>query len=224
MDGEKTAAGVSPGGAELAHVVSAPGAATEEELRAEVTGMLHAWRAGDTAVMDRLMPLVYGELRRLAGHYMRAERGGHTLQATALIHEAYLRLVEQRGLDWRSRAHFVAVAATMMRRVLLNHARAGSAGKRGAGESPVALDSVAQSLGWSPTELISLDDALRDLFRNSPRLGQIVELRLFGGFSVVESARYLEVSTATVKRDWRLAKAWLRRQLGHEPAPEASTP
>ncbi len=216
MDREETTSGISP-------VVVRPEPPPLGELRGEVTGMLRAWRAGDTAVMDRLMPVVYAELRRLAGFYMRAERGGHTLQPTALIHEAYLRLVEQRGLDWQSRAHFVAVAATMMRRVLLNHARAQQAEKRGSGEPLLPLDAVVETLGWQPAELITLDDAMADLTRTAPRLGQIVELRLFGGFSVVESARYLEVSTATVKRDWRLAKAWLRRQLSRESAIEEAT-
>lgn len=197
----------------------------------EFTDLLQAWRHGDQDAMDALMPLVYDELHRLARAYMRDERAGHTLQPTALLHEAWLRLTEQRELDWTSRAHFVALAATMMRRVLLNYARDRRAAKR---RREVRLQSSSQGAlrsspptpqgalrielceaiaGREPAEIVELDDALKRLARLEPRLGKVVELRVFGGFSVEEAARYLGLSTATLKRDWRLAKAWLRREM-----------
>lgn len=180
----------------------------------EVTQLLRVWRQGDDGAAERLMPLVYEELRRLARHRLRGERLEHTLEPTALVHEAYLRLVEQRRLDWRSRAHFVAVAATMMRRVLLNHARDRVAAKRGGGEIPVSLEVVGDIAGRRPEEILALNDALESLGQAEPRLARIVELRLFGGFSLRETARFLEISPATLKRDWQLVRAWLRRELG----------
>ena len=182
----------------------------------EVTRLLHAWRSGDAGAAERLLPLVYDELRRLARHHLRGERREHTLEPTALVHEAYLRLVEQRRLAWQSRDHFVAVAATMMRRVLLNHARERLAGKRGGGEMPVSLEVVGDLGGRRPAEIVALDDALRSLAQAEPRLAQVVELRLFGGLTIRETARYLEISPATLKRDWQLARAWLRRALRRE--------
>ena len=178
-----------------------------------VTSILEAWRTGDPEAGERLMPLVYTELRRLAGHYMGLERADHTLQPTALVHEAYLRLLAQRSLDWQSRAHFVAVAATMMRRVLLNHARALQAGKRGSGERAISFAEIGELGTRSPEEVLALEEALTALAELEPRLGRVVELRLFGGFTVAEAARYLGSSPATVKRDWRLARAWLQRRL-----------
>lgn len=180
----------------------------------EVTHLLRSWRQGDDGAVERLMPLVYEELRRLARHRLQGERRGHTLEPTALVHEAFLRLVEQRRLDWRSRAHFVAVAATMMRRVLLNHARDRVAAKRGGGEIPVSLEVVGDIAGRRPEEILALNDALEVLAQAEPRLARIVELRLFGGFTVRETARFLEISPATLKRDWQLVRAWLRRELG----------
>jgi len=177
------------------------------------TDLLQAWRHGDPHAMDAAMALVYDELHRLAYHHMRGERADHTLQPTALIHEAWLRLTEQRELDWHSRAHFVAMASTMMRRVLLNWARDGQAAKRRGG-TRVPLAQCEQMAGRRPQEIVELDAALERLAKVEPRLARVVELRLFGGFTVDEAARYLGLSTATLKRDWRLAKAWIRRELG----------
>lgn len=179
----------------------------------EFTDLLQAWRHGDQGAMDALMPLVYDELHRLARHHMQGERAGHTLQPTALLHEAWLRLTEQRELDWMSRAHFVAMASTMMRRVLLNHARDRRAAKRRRDE-PLPLELCEEIAGRRPEEILGLDEALKRLAGLEPRLGRVVELRVFGGFTVEEAARYLGLSTATLKRDWRLAKAWIQREMG----------
>jgi len=183
----------------------------------DITRLLQAWRRGDGDALDRLMPLVYDEMRRLAGHYMRDERPDHTLQPTALVHEAFLRIAEQQDLDWQGRAHFAAMLATMMRRVLLNHARDRAAGKRGDGIPDLRLDDIAGWWSREPEEALDLEMALRRLSENEPRLARITELRLFGGFDVEETARYLNLSTATVKRDWRLARAFLHRELRGDP-------
>lgn len=179
----------------------------------EFTDLLQAWRHGDQDAMEALMPLVYDELHRLARHHMRGERAGHTLQPTALLHEAWLRLTAQRELDWTSRAHFVALASTMMRRVLLNYARDRQAAKRRR-EEPLPIELCETIAGREPVEIVELDDAMKRLAGLEPRLAKVVELRVFGGFTVDEAARYLGLSAATLKRDWRLAKAWLRREMG----------
>jgi RNA polymerase sigma factor (TIGR02999 family) len=160
------------------------------------------------------MPLVYEELRRLAGHYMRRERPDHTLQTTALIHEAYLRLVEQRDTNWKNRAHFFAVAAQLMRRILVDHARACQTTKRGGEVEFLSLEehSIAFSEEKS-RELIALDEALTRLAELSPRQSQIIELRFFGGLTVEETAEALQIAPRTVKRDWRVARAWLHREV-----------
>jgi RNA polymerase sigma-70 factor, ECF subfamily len=179
-----------------------------------VTGLLHAWRAGDEAALERLTPLVYQELRRIARRSLRREREGHSLQATALVHEAYMRLVDARHVDWHDRVHFFSMAARLMRRVLVDHARARHRRKRGGGAAPLPLtDARVGSLGKGE-DLLALDDALRALATLDLRKSRVVELRFFGGLSVAETAAALSVSADTVMRDWKLARAWLRRELG----------
>ena len=180
----------------------------------DVTAMLDAWSRGDARVLDRLLPLVYAELRQIAARRLRRERAGHTLQPTALVHEAYLRLVEQRNVDWHDRAHFYGVAAQVMRRILVDHARRHAARKRGDGAHQVPLEEVVMVLAAPDTSVLALDQALTRLERVDPGLAQIVELRAFGGMTIDESAHVLKVSPSTAKREWRTAKAWLTRELG----------
>jgi len=178
-----------------------------------VTELLLRWRAGDQACLDRLVPLVEGELRRIAHRYMRMERPGHTLQTTALVNEAYLRLVDQAQVDWQNRAQFLGVAARLMRHILVDHARELRRGKRGGGAQVLPLE---EGLVFSPAKsaaLVALDDALDELAGFDPRKAQIVELRYFGGMSVGETAEALGVHPNTVIRDWGLARAWLKREL-----------
>ena len=168
---------------------------------------------GDRSAAKRLMPLVYDELRGLAQRYMQQERADHTLQATAIVHEAYLRLIDQSRVDWKGRAHFFAVAAEMIRRVLVDHARAHDAAKRGGGARKVSLtDSVGATEG-PDIDLLSLDAALDELGRLNERHRKVVELRFFGGLNIDETAQVLEVSPQTVRSDWRIARAWLRQRL-----------
>ena len=179
----------------------------------DVSALLQAWSAGDSAALDKLTPIVYRELRRLARRYMKGERGGHSLQTTALVNEAYLRLVEIRRMQWQDRAHFFAVSAQMMRRILVDAARARHAGKRGGGV--LRLD-VTESIDAAPPqdrELIALDDALEALAQFDPRKSQVVEMRFFGGLSVEETAAVLKISPQSVMRDWKLARAWLMREM-----------
>ncbi|MGB6676916.1 MAG: sigma-70 family RNA polymerase sigma factor [Terriglobales bacterium] len=178
----------------------------------EVSGLLRAWGDGDRAALDRLTPIVYEELRRLASHYMRGERPGHSLQATALVNEAYVRLVDYKGMQWQNRAHFFAVSAQLMRRILVDHARRHNL-KRGGGVQHVSLDETAIVGGDRAADLMALDDALDALGRFDSRKVQVVELRFFGGLSVEETAEVLKVSSVTVMRDWSTAKAWLYREL-----------
>jgi len=179
----------------------------------EVTQLLRAWSDGQQEALQRLMPLVYEELHRLARHYMSRERSGHILQTTALVNEAFLRLVDARHVNWQNRAHFFAISASLMRRILVDFARTYQSQKRGAGVRPVSLDE-----GLDVTEerldLASLDDALKTLAILDPRKSRVVELRFFGGLSMEEVAEVLQVSPETVKRDWKLAKAWLLREMG----------
>ena len=182
----------------------------------EVTQLLLRWSEGDKAALGKLMPLVYRELRRLAGHYMRRERPGHTLQASALVNEAYLRLVDYRRMQWQNRAHFFAVAAQAMRRVLVEHARSRQYAKRGGTAQRISLDDVAVLTDQQAAELVALDDALTSLEALDDRKARIVELRYIGGLSIEEAAETLGVSTATVERDWRSAKAWLYRAISQE--------
>jgi len=178
-----------------------------------VTGLLQAWGRGDVEARDALFPLVHRELRRQAAGYLRRERRDHTLQPTALVHEAYLRLVGQAHVPWQNRAQFYGLAAQMMRRILVDHARRHHAAKRPSAALQVALDDGMQRAEPQSCELLDLDRALTDLMAIDPRQGQIVEMRYFGGLSEQEVADVLAVSRQTVTRDWQLAKAWLRRRL-----------
>lgn len=175
----------------------------------EVTELLVRLTDGDGAVLDELLPLVYAELRRLASSYLRRERQGHTLEPTALVHEAYLRMIDQTQAHWQNRAHFFGVAAQMMRRILIDHARAHEADKRGGEFQKLSLDENIDVSGERAAELVALDDALNRLAEVDPQKSRIVELRFFGGLSVEETAEVLGVSVPTVKRHWRMAKAWL---------------
>ena len=177
----------------------------------DVSELLVAWTGGDNQALDRLTPIVYNELRRLARRQMERERAGHTLQTTALVHEAYTRLVDYKRMQWQSRAHFFAVAAQLMRRILIEHARRHNV-KRGAGFRHLSLDESVLADANDP-DLVALDDAMNALARLDRRKVQVVEMRYFGGLSVEETAEVLKVSTVTVKRDWRAAKLWLYREL-----------
>jgi len=174
--------------------------------------LLLKWRNGDSSALNKLMPVVYEELRRMAKRYMAAERPGHTLQTTALINEAYIRLIDHRDMSWQNRAHFFAVAAQAMRRVLVDHARTRKAAKRGGGAPKASLEEAA-TIPERPEELIALDRALSDLSVIDPRKSKVVELIFFGGLSVKETAAVLGVSPVTVMREWRAAKAWLLRAM-----------
>ena len=182
----------------------------------EVTQLLHAWRDGDESALDRLMPMVYDELRRMARRFMRNERKGHTLQTSALINEAYLRLVEREGIDWQNRAHFFGVAAQAMRRVLVDYARARNYQKRAGNAQQVSLDEAVNIAEERAAEIVALDDALESLARFDQRKCRVVELRYFGGLSVEETAEVLGVSVPTVMRDWSTAKVWLMREINQE--------
>ncbi|HEY0404844.1 MAG TPA: sigma-70 family RNA polymerase sigma factor [Pyrinomonadaceae bacterium] len=182
----------------------------------DVTQILQEVSDGDRDAPARLMPLVYHELRRLADHYLRQERPDHTLQPTALVHEAYLKLIDQRRVDWQNRAHFFGVAAQLMRRILVDHARRHRASKRGGFQQKLTLDEAADYSQPRDVDLIALDDALNALAQLDARQSRIVELRFFGGLTIEETAEALSVSTATVKVDWNMAKAWLRREIGRE--------
>ncbi len=183
------------------------------EAQPEVTELLIAWSNGDPTALDRLMPLAYDELHRLARRYMRREPADHTLQTSALVNEAYLRLIDQRRVQWQNRAHFFAISAQLMRRILVSMARARHAHKRGSDARPVSLDDALVISNERAAELVALDDALVELARLDPRRSQVVELRYFGGLSVKETAEVLKLSEETVMRDWNRAKAWLCVQL-----------
>lgn len=187
----------------------------EAAQSAELTRLLQAWRDGDPAALDRLAPLVYGELRRIAHGYMRREREGGTLQATALVNEAYLRLTGAAGVDWSDRAHFFAVAANMMRRILVDRARARVRAKRGGDASQINLDEIPDLSTTRGKELVAVDDALNELAKLDPRKARVVELRFFGGLSIEETSTVLSISPRSVMRDWRLARSWLMRELTH---------
>jgi len=180
---------------------------------ANVTGLLAAWRGGDAAALDRLASLIYAELHRIAHRYMRDERPNHPLQTTALVHEAYLRMVDVTRVDWQSRNHFFAVSAQMMRRILVEAARRRGADKRGGNASHVALDEAIVPARDRAADLVALDEALEELAALAPRKARVVELRYFAGLSVEETAQALGLSAETVMRDWRMAKLWLRREL-----------
>jgi len=179
----------------------------------EITQLLVNWGDGDQAARDKLMPLVYNELHRLAHHYMRRERPGHTMQTTALVNEAYLKLVDQRNVNWQNKAHFFAISAQLMRRILVDQARSHTYAKRGGGARQVSLDEVAHLSLVKATELVALDDALQGLAAIDPRQARVVELRFFGGLTIQETAEVLGLSSATIKSEWQTAKAWLYHQL-----------
>jgi RNA polymerase sigma-70 factor (ECF subfamily) len=183
----------------------------------EISRLLADWTNGDQAALDKLMPLVYDELRRIAHHYMSRERPDHTLQTTALVNEAYLRLVDQKHARWQNRAQFFGIAARLMRRILVDHARTHAQAKHGGGALKVSLDEVAILSPARAADVMALDDALKKLAENDPRKCQIVELRYFGGMTVEETAELLKISPITVKRDWLVAKAWLHREISNEP-------
>jgi RNA polymerase sigma factor (TIGR02999 family) len=179
-----------------------------------VTDLLQAWASGRQEALDQLVPLVYEELRRQARHYMRAQPAGHTLQTTGLVHEVYLRLVDQSAVEWKGRAHFFGVAAKAMRSILVDHARARSAAKRGGAARAITLDDAAEIAGTEASvDVLALHEALGRLADLDPRKSELVELRYFGGLGIDETAAVLGVSPATVKRQWTTARAWLRREL-----------
>ena len=179
----------------------------------DVTALLDEWNRGNENALGELLPLVYAELRRVAARQLRRERASHTLQPTALVHEAYLRLTDQRQVDWKHRAHFYGVAAQIMRRILVDHARRRAASKRGDGLPCVSIDDAAEVAAASEMPIAALDAALDRLEKMDTELARVVELRAFGGLSIEEAAHALNVSPSTVKRDWRTAKAWLNREI-----------
>ncbi|MFL6414065.1 MAG: sigma-70 family RNA polymerase sigma factor [Bryobacteraceae bacterium] len=179
----------------------------------DVTGLLIRWRSGDREALDALTPLVYDELRRLARSYLRRERPDHTLDGTALVHEAYMRLVDQRNVEWRNRNHFFALAAELIRRILVDHARARIAAKRGGANVKLSLDEALAPADEKDLNILALDDALVALAKADPQQSRIVELRYFAGLTIEETADVMEISPATVKRDWTTAKAFLKREM-----------
>lgn len=182
----------------------------------DLTGLLVEWRDGDKAALDRLMPLVYDELRRIAHRYVQRERAGHTLQTSALVNEAYLRLAGQQDVSWQNRAHFFAVTAQTMRHLLIDHARRRRYAKHGGELQQVPIDDASQMSMQRATELIALEEALDELATLDQRKSRVVELRYFGGLSLEETAEVMNVSLMTVRRDWRAAKAWLYRRIKNE--------
>jgi RNA polymerase sigma-70 factor (ECF subfamily) len=179
-----------------------------------ITELLVDWSKGDRKALDKLMPLVYSELRRQAANYLRRERPGHTLQPTALVNEAYLKLVDQRNAKWQNRAQFYGVAAQLMRRILVDHARAHQAEKRGGSDQQRLSITSAGALAKEPAfDLLALHEALKELTKIDPQQGRVVELKFFGGLSIEEIAEVLHIGHATVERDWKMARAWLRREL-----------
>ena len=199
------------------------GGSTGGTARGDVSALLRAWSDGDQHALAQLTPIVYGELRRLARYYMKGERAGHTLQTTALVNEAYMRLVDYKRMHWQNRAHFLAVSALAMRRILVDHARRHNA-KRGAQGVHVSLDAEAVMSTDRSHDFASLDDALNALAEWAPRKATVVELRFFGGLSVEETAEVLQVAPITVMREWKTAKAWLYRELAGETANGSRTP
>jgi RNA polymerase sigma-70 factor, ECF subfamily len=203
----------SPHGAEPFVVNSA--ANRDHAMQPEgITQLLIDWGKGDQAALEKLMPLVYSELRRLASNYLRRERAEHTLQPTALVNEAYLKLVDQRNAKWQNRAHFFGISAQLMRRILVDHARQHQAVKRGgSAQQRISITSAEKIAKQPEVDLLALNEALDELSKMDPQQGQIVELKFFGGLSIEEIAEVLGIGHATVERDWKMARAWLRRQL-----------
>ena len=179
----------------------------------DITHLLSDWSNGNQAALEQLLPLVYDELHRLAAKYMSRERAGHTLQTTALVNEAYLRLADQKSARWKDRAHFFAVASKVMRQILIDHARTHARAKRGGGGTRISLDEVAVISKERAADLLELDEALRKLAEMDQRKSEVVELRFFGGLTIEEAAEVLKVTPKTVTRDWSMARAWLFREL-----------
>jgi len=184
-----------------------------EPEKRDVTQLLARWTKGDRAALDSLVPVVYGELRRMAARYLSRERPQHTLQPTALVHEAFVKLVDQRDVRWQNRAHFFGVAAQLMRRILVDHARERAAQKRGGGLTPIALDDALGATASNQVDVIAVDDALQRLASIDPDQVRLVELRFFAGLTIEETAEVLGWSAGSVKREWTVAKAWLQREL-----------
>ena len=184
-----------------------------DEIRSEVSQLLQHWRSGDPKALDDLLPLVYKELRRLARSQLRRERSDHTLQSAALVNEAYLRLVGMKAPQWESRNHFFAIAATVMRQVLVDYARRRRAGKRGDGIFRVSVSEASEKSRQADVDVIALDEALQALTKIDPRQARVVELRFFGGLSLEEISNALQIGPATVQRDWTAARAWLHREM-----------
>ena len=181
---------------------------------AEVTKLLQEWSSGQEQALDRLVPQIHQELRKLAASYLRKERPDHTLQPTALVNEAFLKLIDQRAVRWQNRAHFFGIAAQAMRRILVDHARAHAAGKRGDGAQKIPLDDAATVGATVDVDLLALDEALTRLAAIDPQQSRVVELRFFGGLTMEETAEVMRISPATVGREWRMAKAWLFAEIG----------
>jgi len=179
----------------------------------DVTSLLVRWGKGDANAFDELAPIVYDELRKLARSHLRRERPGHTLQSTALVHEAYLRMIDQQNVSWQNRSHFYGIAAQMIRRILVDYARAKQTKKRGEAPPKIAFEEAVGVHGSEDLDLVALDDALKALAEIDPRQSRIVELRYFAGLSIEDTAEVLQISPATVKRDWTVARAWLKREL-----------
>ncbi len=188
----------------------------------QITQLLDQWAGGDHSAFDQLLPLVYEDLHRQAGYMIPRESSGHTLQTTALVHEAYLKLVDQRSAHWQNRAHFFAVASQLMRRILIDHARRRHAAKRGGSNLKIALDEAVAIPGHPDLDILRLNDALESLSQAAPREAQIVEMRFFGGLTIEEIAEVMHLAPITVRRDWNFARAWLYQQLTKEPSEEAS--
>jgi RNA polymerase sigma-70 factor, ECF subfamily len=184
-----------------------------QNAQVNVTQLLQDWRLGDQSALDKLMPLVYEELHRLAHKYMAREQSGHTLQTTALVNEAYVRLIDAQHVDWKDRSHFFAISASLMRRILVDFARSRNSDKRGKGNFHLELDAALEVLANRNTDIVGLDDSLTALADIDPRAAEVVELRFFGGLTVEETAKVLNISDKTVMRDWETAKIWLMREL-----------
>lgn len=182
-------------------------------LPQDFTQLLNDWRNGDKCALDQMTPVLYDELRRIARHFLAAERPDHTLQPTALVHEAYMRLVDQHSVDWKNRAHFLGVAASMMRRILINHARSQKAAKREGYTQAIALEDALGVFTNPEVDLLELNTALQQLAELDPQQGRVVELRYFGGLTIEETAEAMGISPATVKREWGTARLWLMRQI-----------
>jgi RNA polymerase sigma factor (TIGR02999 family) len=198
----------------MSYIFTSAGSSTDAAQLHDVTTLLHGWSSGaNPTALNQLMPLVYHELRKIAASHFRRETPGHTLQSTALVHEAYLKLVDQHRVQWHDRGHFFAVAAQIIRRILVTHSRKRKAAKRGGGEQTLLYDDAIGIPKRVDVDLIALDEAMADLAKIDSRQARIVELRFFGGLSVEATADFLGISPATVKRDWVFAKAWLFRQL-----------